>query len=239
MTRHQWPLGLFIKTPAPHIVEILALADLDFAVLDAEHAPFDRAMLDMMMLAGRATGLPLLVRVSDTSTSTIGAALDLGAAGVMVPHVASIDMARAVVASTRYHQGARGYSSAPRHAGYGALSMIEAIAAAHAVQVLVQIEHPDAALQAGEILALDGVDGIVIGRADLTIALGESDTSAPRVEACVQRIFDAVRSSTKIKGVVVSSAAERERYAALGANWFIMGSDQSLLRAAAKQLLSA
>ena len=233
------PRGLFIKTPAPQIVEIIALAGPDFAVIDAEHAPFDRVTLDLMLLAGRAAGLPLLVRVADARASSIGGALDLGAAGVMVPHIASVEMARAAVANARYRGGTRGFSSAPRHAGYGTHTMRDIIDAADRAQVLVQIEHPDAAAQAGAILAQDGVDGIVVGRADLAIAMGESDTASPKVEKVVLAIFSAVRASGKIKGVVVSSEAERRRYAQLGANWYIMGNDQSLLRSAARQLLSA
>jgi 2,4-dihydroxyhept-2-ene-1,7-dioic acid aldolase len=230
--------GLFIKTPAPQIVEILALEHPDFAVIDAEHGPFDRGMLDLMMLAGRAAQLPLLVRVPDSQSSLICGALDLGAAGIMVPHITSVEMARAVVSSARYRGGKRGYSSAPRHANYGSGKMRDVIKAADDVLVLLQIEHPDAAEQAAAILALEGVDGIVIGRADLAVAMGESDTSSPAVEATVTAIFEAVKNSDKIKGVVVSSEEERRHFSEMGANWYIMGSDQSLLRKAARQLMA-
>lgn len=231
------PRGLFIKTPAPQIVELIALERPDFAVIDAEHGPFDRAMLDIMLLAGRAADLPLLVRVADARGSTIGAALDLGAAGVVVPHISSIEMAQEAISFARYRHGKRGYSSAPRHAGYGSYSMADVIEMGDRAQVLVQIEHPSAAEQAREILDLPGVDGIVIGRADLTIAMGESSTASAAVEALVSKIFAAVRDCSKIKGVVVSSEAERRQYAELGANWYIMGNDQGLLRKATRQLL--
>ena len=82
-------LGTFVKTPAPQIVEVLALAGLDFAVLDAEHAPWDRGTLDLVLLAGRASGLPLLVRVAERSAVAILPVLDQGAAGIVVPHVDS------------------------------------------------------------------------------------------------------------------------------------------------------
>jgi 2-keto-3-deoxy-L-rhamnonate aldolase RhmA len=233
------PRGLFIKTPAPQMVEIVALEGPDFAVLDAEHAPFDRSMLDLMMLAGRASGLPLLVRVPDARGSSIGGALDLGAAGIMVPHVSSVEMARAAVASARYRNGTRGFSSAPRHAGYGSHSMRDIVDAADRIQVLVQIEDPSAAAQASAILDVEGVDGIVVGRADLAISMGLTDSSAAAVDDLVRKVFSAVNDSKKIKGVVVSSEAERRTYAQLGANWFIMGNDQSLLRKATRQLLSS
>ena len=81
-TRYQ--VGTFIKTSSPHVVEVLGTTALDFAVLDAEHAPLDRAALDLMMLAGRAAGLPLLVRIPDRQPSTILSVLDIGAAGLLV-----------------------------------------------------------------------------------------------------------------------------------------------------------
>src|SRR6266567_4212348 len=87
-------IGTFIKTDSPHVVEVLGTTALDFGVVDAEHAPFDRAGLDRMMLASRACGLPLLVRVQDYTPTSIQTALDLDAAGILVPHVDSADFAR-------------------------------------------------------------------------------------------------------------------------------------------------
>lgn len=80
-------VGSFVKTPAPHNVEILGHAGLDFAVIDQEHAPIDLAQMDMMVLAGRAVGLPLMARRWGASTDWIAPLLDLGLSGVMVPHV--------------------------------------------------------------------------------------------------------------------------------------------------------
>jgi 2-keto-3-deoxy-L-rhamnonate aldolase RhmA len=80
-------VGTFVKTLSPHVVEILGPTGLDFAAIDAEHAPFDRAALDLMMLAGRAARLPIHVRIPDTAPATILSVLDVGAAGLVVPHV--------------------------------------------------------------------------------------------------------------------------------------------------------
>ena len=74
--------GTFVKTDAVPIVEILALAGLDFVVVDAEHAPFDRGDIDRLVLAGAAWGLPVLVRVPDDASATLLSVLDVGAAGL-------------------------------------------------------------------------------------------------------------------------------------------------------------
>ena len=90
-------LGTFVKTPHPHIIEVLALADLPFIVLDAEHAPFDRTTLDSCILAARANQLPCIVRVQDSQASTILNALDCGATGIQIPHVCTAEQAQKLV----------------------------------------------------------------------------------------------------------------------------------------------
>lgn len=233
---HPAQTGTFIKTPAPQIVEILALSGLDFAVVDAEHAPFDAAALDLMMLAGRAARLPLLVRVPDFSASTLLRTLDLGAAGVLVPHVDSADDARAVVQRCRYRAGVRGYSGSPRAAGYGSLGMSTAVDLAEQVLVICQIESAAAVAHAAEIAAVPGVDGIFIGRADLALSMGLFDARHPDVMQAARTAIEAGVASGKRVGVLVGSNGERDEYARLGADWFIHGSDQSLLKQAAGAL---
>lgn len=93
--------GTFIKTAHPQVVEVLGSTGLAFAVIDAEHAPFDRNTLDLLMLAARAAGLPLLVRIPDKAGPSILQVLDLGAAGLVVPHVNNAAEARAIVARAR------------------------------------------------------------------------------------------------------------------------------------------
>jgi 2-keto-3-deoxy-L-rhamnonate aldolase RhmA len=227
-------VGTFVKTLSPHVVEILGLTGLDFAAIDAEHAPFDRAALDLMMLAGRAARLPIHVRVPDTSAATILSVLDVGAAGLVVPHVDSATQAAEVVSRARYRGGVRGFSSSPRSAGYGTLGMKAALEAGDRSLIMCQIESVEAVEAAPAIAAVPGVDGLFIGRADLALSLGEDDIQSDRVSAACTRIIDAARAARKVPGMFVATAAERDRFAARGVTWFIVGSDQSLLRQAAQ-----
>lgn len=229
-------VGVFVKTTSPHIVEVLGTTAIDFAVLDAEHAPFDRAALDTAMIAGRAVGLPLLVRVPDREAGTLLSVLDIGAAGVLVPHVDSAEQAREVVARCRYRGGVRGYSSSPRAAGYGAMGMTAALAHGDRNVVVCQIESPAAVEQAAQIAAVPGVDGLFIGRADLALAMGLDDAQHERVLDATMRVIQAGVAAGKRVGMMVGSNAERDRYRAHGVRWFIQGSDQSLLRQAAQAL---
>jgi len=226
-------VGTFVKTTAPQIIEILAGAGLDFAVLDAEHAPWDRGSLDTALLAGRAAGLPLFVRVPDGSAGTVLSALDLGACGLLAPHVDSAEQARDVVANARYVGGRRGYSGSPRAAGYGALGMKEALRQGDRAVVICQIESPQAVASASAIAAVAGVAGLFIGRADLALSMGLDTPQHPRVDEATEQVMQAARAAGKLIGVAVGSVAERDRYVARGARWVVHSSDQGLLRQAA------
>lgn len=232
----RYQMGTFIKTSSPHIVEVLGTTALDFAVIDAEHAPLDRAALDLMMLAGRAAGLPLLVRIPDRSPATILSVLDMGAAGLLVPHVDSADDARDVVAHAKFLKGKRGYSSSPRFAGYGTLGMKQALLAGDQALIVCQIESPQAVECAAQIAAVPGVDGLFIGRADLALAMGLDDSKHPSVSAATDRSIAAALAAGKLAGVFAGTLAERDQYAAKGVNWFVFGSDQSLLRQGAQAI---
>lgn len=222
--------GTFVKTPAIAVVEILAAAGLDFVVVDAEHAPFDRADVDRMVLAGMACDLPLLVRVPDDAPATLLSVLDVGAAGVVVPHVDSAEQAARVVARCRYGGGTRGYSGSPRSSGYGARGMKRVLAEADRALVVCQIESPQAVAECAAIAAVDGVGALFIGRADLALAMGLDDTRADAVDRAVAVVVAAADAAGKDVMVAVGTVAERDAFVARGARWVVIGSDQSLLR---------
>jgi 2-keto-3-deoxy-L-rhamnonate aldolase RhmA len=229
-------VGTFVKTTSAQVIEVLGGSGLDFAVLDAEHAPFDRASLDAAFIAGRAVGLPLFVRVLERTAAGLLSVLDMGAAGLLVPHVDTEQDAREVVAHCRYVGGDRGYSSSPRAAGYGALGMKEAIAQGDRNVVICQIESVMAVENAARIASVPGVGGLFIGRADLALSMGLQDAQDPRVIEATQAVVRSTLAAGKAVGMFVGSTAERERYVAAGASWFVQGSDQSMLGQAARSI---
>ena len=231
--------GVFIKTASPPVVEVLGLSGLDFGVIDAEHAPFDRGQMDLMLLAGRAADLPLLVRVADKSAATILQALDLGAHGVLVPHVDSAEQARAVVARARYRGGERGYSGSQRSSGYGTRGMKASLDAGDATVVMCQIESVAGLQACAEIAAVPGVAGLFVGRADLTLAMGLEDSRAPAVLAATYQVLETARAAGRIPGMAVANVAEAREFVGHGATWFVVGSDQGLLREGARAVAAA
>jgi 2-keto-3-deoxy-L-rhamnonate aldolase RhmA len=229
-------IGTFVKTPAPHNVEILGQAGLDFAVIDQEHAPIGIAQMDMMALASRAAGLPLLSRRWGASRDWIAPLLDLGLNGVMVPHVMDAADANAVCDAVRFSRGKRGLSPSPRAGNYGGMniSTYRDNSDAHSV-VLVQIEDASALDHLDDIAAIEDVDMLFIGPADLAQSMGVSFPS-PELDAAILRVIEAGKKAGKAVGLFVGNPSQIADWHARGVTVFVCGSDQSMLRGAAAQI---
>lgn len=230
-------LGTFIKTPGVQAIEVLGDVGLDFVVIDAEHAPWDRNAIDLALLAAKASGIDALVRVE--STATILTALDCGAAGVMVPHVSTAKIAQEVVDACRYRPGRRGFTNSSRAGRYGRLGLTAHIEASDARTTLIaMLEDPEALEHIDDIVAVEGIDAFFLGRGDLTVALGESDTDAAPVKAAIARFVSAVTQAQKPLCAFVNSSAEIPALRELGINTFILSSEQGLMRLAASTELA-
>lgn len=222
-------VGTFVKTSSYQVIELLGGVGLDFAVIDAEHAPFDRMTIDTMMVAGRAVELPIFVRLPDGEASSILSALDMGAAGLLIPHVDTPEFAAAIVSRSKYVNGTRGISRAPRAAGYGLKSQEAVIAGGDAATIACQIESQEALANVDAIAQVPGVDILFVGRADLALSMRVAPDS-PRIGEAVQQIASACRAAGKKLGMFFSSPAEISEFSDQGASWCVVGSDQSVLR---------
>lgn len=229
-------MGTFIKSPGVHGVEILGELGIDFVVIDAEHAPWDRAAVDHALLAARAHGMPALVRVQ--GAADILDALDCGATGVMVPHVSTPETAAAVAAACRYRGGSRGFSNSPRAGRYGGIGLGAHVQASDArTTVIAMLEDPEALDHAEAVAAIEGIDAFFLGRGDLTVALGESSTDADTVRRAVALFVEAVKAAGKPLCAFVGQVSEVAPLRALGITAFIVASDQAWLRQAANAQL--
>ena len=232
-------IGTFIKVPTTHTTEVMGSVGFDFIVIDQEHAPFDRLSIDSVILASIANGMPALVRVGDPSPANILSALDCGAAGVLVPHIDSAEKAAAIASACRYRTGRRGFSRTGRAGGYGAAGVTEHLDRQDAETICIAMIEDVAAIECIDaIAAVEGIDAIFIGRADLSVAMGEVSSAAPRVIDAVRAIAEATARAGKPLLTLAESLADRQAMAALGASSFLVGSDIAFLRRAATQSLA-
>jgi len=227
-------LGCFIKTPHATVIEVLGDTDLDFLVLDGEHSPFDKASINMCMLAAKAVGMPVLIRVPDDNPAFILNVLDCGAAGVVVPHVVSVEQAENLAKSMRYVPGGRGIAGTTRAGGYGAKPLPQHREdAGHEVSLICQIEDREGVENAEAIAAVDGVDALFVGRADLTVSYGLSDFNDADIAAKAGDVLGVKGATT---GLFVSPAEDMGPWRDKGASFYLSGSDHSFLFAGAKAL---
>lgn len=230
-------LGTFVKTPHPHVVEVLATTGLDCLCIDAEHAPFDRRDVDLCIMAARAGQMLMLVRTPSSAPEAILNALDCGADGIVVPHIRSAAEAQALARCAQYGPGGRGYAGSSRAAGYGSVAMAAHLAASAARTVVIaQIEDVEALDAIDAIAAVEGIDALFIGRIDLTIALGCDSPDDPRVIAAVERIVAACVAAARPVGMFVSRASDVPSWRAKGVGLFLLESDHVFLRGGAAAL---
>jgi len=230
-------IGTFIKTPHFHNTEVLAHTNLDVLCLDAEHAPFDRSHLDTCVLAAKSQQMPVVIRIPDTENATILNALDLGADGIVLPHILNAEHARSVVKKCFYGPEGRGYAGSTRFAGYTTKKIPENLANnKNQTCVIAQIEDLEAVNDIDAICQVEGIDCIFIGRMDLTVALEQTDASHPDVLAAVEKVVDAANKHGKNCGMFVGDLTELPRWISLGVSLFLLGSDHGFMLSGAQQL---
>ncbi len=236
LTANESIVGTFLKTPSPIVAEVLSHSALDAVAIDVEHAPFGRLELDHCIAALQLADMPSLVRISDDSPTQIRNALDCGATGIVVPHVTSAEQAAAIARNAHFGAGGRGYAGSPRAARYTTKPMAEYLATSRAqTTVVVQIEDLEALDRVSDIAAVDGVDCLFVGRVDLAVAMEESVSSTVVVDT-VKAICRACAGTGTAIGMFTPDLTEIPMWRELGANLFLLSSDQSMVLAGANQL---
>jgi 4-hydroxy-2-oxoheptanedioate aldolase len=174
--------------PCEEVVEMLAVAGLDLLLIDCEHGPGDVMALRQHIALADAHGVPVLVRIGEGEHHLAQRALDQGAHGIVAPHVETGDAAEALVRAVRYPpRGDRGFATYPRAGRFGTRTAEEHRAAADAATfVLVMLESPGAIGRAGEIVGVDGVDGWLVGVADLGASRAATDPTVAELLAQVR-----------------------------------------------------
>lgn len=181
--------GVLVRIPSEELVEIAAASGLDFILVDCEHGPDDVVALRQHVASAAIFGVETLVRVGSDDRSLILRALDLGASGIVYPHVDDSDTAAQIVHWSKYRpHGDRGFALYSRAAGYGAVSALEHLDKTESSVILIaMLESPSAAATATEILQVSGIDGYMIGTSDLAASTGPQDPPMSESVAHIHR----------------------------------------------------
>lgn len=228
-------VGPMVCLSSPEVVEVLCGAGFDWLFLEAEHAPVSPQALQHMMIAAR--DVPCVVRLPNHDEIWVKRALDMGAAGVIVPQVNTAAQARDLVRFAKYAPaGARGVGVSRAH-GYG-YAVADYIARANQdTAVIVQAEHIDAVRNIEAITDVPGLDAVLIGPYDLSASMGKmGQVNDPEVVAAFDTVATtARRKNLKLGFFGVSADAVKTRVAE-GFTLIAAGVDTMLLGQAASNL---
>ena len=224
-------------------VEIAAIAKaagFDTMYVDLEHNSFSLETTSQICIAALAEGIAPFVRVPAIAPEYIARVLDGGALGIIAPHIRNADDARAAVAYAKYPpSGERSFGGNMPHFGYRSLLPAASMAALNdATMVVVMIETVEALDNVEEILAVDGVDMLLIGTNDLCGEFGiPGQYDHEKVHAAYQRCIDAALAAGKHVGVggLASRPDLVEGFVRMGARYVSTGADLGFLLAAATE----
>ncbi|NIK61581.1 HpcH/HpaI aldolase family protein [Kribbella shirazensis] len=202
-------LGALVRMPAEDNLEMLGVAGFDFVIVDCEHGPADVVALRHHITIADLYGMGVLVRIGGGESALALRALDQGAEGIVAPHVDSAEDAAELVRSVHYPPlGERGFATYPRAGRFGTVVPEDHLRrAAESTLVIAMLESPAAVAATSAILRTPGVDGYLIGAADLGASSTDTD---PSVAEAIQSIrADADGTGTLRCDLVPSLAAAR------------------------------
>ena len=225
-------LGTWLSLGSPVIAELAGQCGFHWLLIDLEHGAIGESALFQTLQALRGSKSTVIVRVGAPHHDLIQRALDWGADGIMVPHVDTAEVARAIVRAASYPpNGTRGYSRSVRAFDYG----LNVPDAPPQPLILAQIESAEAVGNAPAIAAVDGIDILFVGPADLAFDL-RAIASPLTYADCLQAVADAARAAGKQAGILNRSDADLPALLAQGYTIQALDSDLAILRRRYQQL---
>ena len=226
-------IGVFAAMRSALAAGVLARAGCDYVLIDNQHGEWDDASRHEAIRAIYLQNVVPMTRVRINDYSGIGRALDSGIMGVIVPMVNSAAEASAAAFAMRYPpRGGRSTAdnlAVNLDADYGAWANDE-------VFLAVQIETAEGLANAEAIMSVDGVDGCLLGPADLALSLGVAQGSPEHTDAVLQ-ILHACRRAGKNPGIFAGTPALACRWIEAGYRFITIGADARLLETAMRQTL--
>jgi len=236
----QQQYGFWLGLCHPLSAELCAHTGYDWLLIDGEHAPNDLNTVLSQLQAIAATPAHPVVRLVEGNTALIKQYLDAGVQSLLIPMVESADQARELVKAVQYPpQGVRGVGTALARAARW--NMVEDYfkSVDDEILLIVQIESVTGLENLAEILAVDGVDAVFIGPADLAASMGHLGNPAhPEVKAAVESAIRQIRAAGKPAGTLATNKTLAKHYESVGIQFMALGVDTLALATAAKNTLA-
>ena len=215
-------IGTFMELGGNGTIECLARGGFDYLIIDAEHGPFSVETTAMHILAAEQSEITPFVHICEISRSNILRMLDIGAQGIIIPNVDSVEQVREIVKHAKFAPiGKRGYCPT-RTSCWGAddwaadgKSYMESCN--RETLVIPQCETVGAYENIKEILAVEGVDGIFVGPCDLSIAMGiPFEFDSPILMNAIKDVLEACKKANKLSFIFAGNPETARKYLSLG-----------------------
>lgn len=232
-------IGAWCNLGSSITTEMASTMGYDWVLVDQEHGPGDNMTLLHQMQAISIGQAASFVRITWNEMPRFKRALDLGAAGIMIPYVETREEAELAVASMRYTPtGLRGVATSPRATGYGSGFEEYYATANNNVTTVVQIETGKAVSNLKDIAAVDGVDVLFVGPLDLSISLNMPDKfDDPEYRAILSQVGQAAKSAGKAAGILLPDPGLTDLVHDLGYTFVAAGADGGMVMAGLKNSL--
>jgi 4-hydroxy-2-oxoheptanedioate aldolase len=234
-------LGLWVMLGSIAAADVMARAGYDWLMVDLEHGMFEESQVLGLLTTIQGSGTAGLVRVVSAERMRVGRILDLGADGVMIPRLESVEEIRETLSWMRYPPaGVRGLAQATRGAGYFTVAHPEIRLLSDSILGVFQVESPAAVDIAEQVAQLDGVDVLFVGPADLSHAMGiPGEFTNPQFVEALDHVAAVARAHGKAPGMLVRGADEVAAYRARGYTFLGIGADLGLVATGARSQLAA
>ena len=230
-------VGIFASLGSEMAAEVLGSSNIDYTLIDMEHAPNDLRNVVNQMQAVKAAGGESLVRIPVLDHIYAKRLLDAGATTIMFPQINNINDAKNAVKSVKYPPiGIRGIAGATRANNFGReVNYVEI--ADEKICVICQIESLEACKNVKDIAATDGVDLLFVGPGDLSADMGLiKDRNAKEVKEMALKVLKNANECNKPCGIMVSNTTEAKEMLQLGFKVIAVTTDLVLLRNAIDEI---
>lgn len=231
-------IGLWLSMADPYLAEAAATTGYDWLLIDGEHAPNDLRGLLGQLQAVAPYASQAVIRPPIGDSVVIKQLLDIGAQTLLVPMVESAEQAAELVRAMHYPpKGIRGVGAALARASRWNNIATYLAEADEQMCLLVQVESLKGLENLDAIAAVEGVDGVFIGPADLSAAMGHrGNPGHPEVQAAIEGAIARIRAAGKAAGILSADEKLARRYLELGCAFVAVGVDTSLLMRSLKAL---
>jgi 2-keto-3-deoxy-L-rhamnonate aldolase RhmA len=234
--------GATVHIPATALIEILGRVGFDFAMIDTEHGLFGIDAAGELIRAAQGVQLSPVVRVLKNDPALIMKALDLGAEGVIIPHISNREQAARAIEACRYGaRGSRGACPLVRAADYGLVDWRAYEEHANTEpMVFLLIEDLEGARQIEQILAVEGVDVIHLGAFDMSVSAGHGgNVNHPEVRQALDRILAACKEHRVPVMHAVTNGADVDTWVGKGVRLIHQSADTIVFARACKAFLES